>query len=279
VGRFNIGVVDITTGETLQDISLPEGEVVRRVHWVDDAHLLVNGRRLIDVDRRLVPWLYDTGSYLFEEITGQYAGAHWYVIYNYAHGAHDAALVPVRIPHEAATAAIANVREENLLAVGPGTKLGLEIQVPPENQTNVEKCAREALRRQGHDVAPGEQAVRLVIKAIKAEPKTVRYDANNRLILESSTEIPTDVQTLPFVYYTYAVEFQVNGQAVRKHELRPEPYATPSRLGGENLDDAVNRSTNEFFVQGLAEQIPRQMADPKKIGPYGKSKITMRGLE
>jgi hypothetical protein len=279
IGRLDVGVVDITTREILEDISLPEGEIVHRVHWVDDDHVLVNGRRLIDVERRLVPWMYDTGDYLFNEITGQYAGAHWYVIYNYSLGAHDAALVPVRIPHEAAAGAIANVKEEDLLAVGPGSKVGVEIQVPPENLANVEKCVREALRRQGHEVGQGEQLIRLVIKATKVEPKTEHYDSKDRRILESVKDIPADAQALPFVYYTYAVEFQVNGQTVRKSEHRPEPYAAPSRLAGESLAEAVNRFTNEFFVQGLAEQIPRQMADPSKIGPYGKSKITLRGLQ
>jgi hypothetical protein len=206
--------------------------------WIDDNHLLV-GRSVIDVDRRVRIWGYSgTRGCAVQD------GRLWFVGEPSAKG--ELTLASTRGVPKQAIDAVAKLKPEDLVLIGPGMDVAVEISASGDVQSAREDLERK-LKDNGMKIVPSSK-VRLIGTVQPGENKQVRVVERKGPIPPTPTN-PFDKSQQPpgELYnvneYTVNLCIKVGEETVWRRDYKstlPDPIWLKE---GETVSQAIQRLT------------------------------------
>jgi hypothetical protein len=263
VAGKSVYVWDATTGKLSRDFDcadLRSGSV----SWLDNDHLLVGGTDIVDISRRLILWRYETA----QAAAASFGGWQWLVMQS----GNVLGIVPAKLLHEEVLAAAKGLDAEEILALKPGAKVSLDVQLGGDEQAKAETALQEALKQNGIEVA-ADQPLRLSARVVTGESQTKEYGRGffNR----------QDTEQVTLTEKRYEVELTVDGQSAWKQISLLQSGYGPHVIWmerGESAQQAIDRQNRQQSANfGFSAAIPRYVVHPKYAGPLGTSKISMGG--
>jgi hypothetical protein len=220
-----VRVWDLSQQEMIRDFPVTSGNILQDCGWAGNSHLFLNGRILIDVERRIpVSVLPLSGN------ENQFAGG---VSWSLEHRGLMAPTITGIAPKPKNFKDPAKGKSaENLLVIRPGMEVTVEL--PPGNTpdgVDPRAAVIERLEQIGMKVVPAS-STRLVGTLASGATQTVRYRTFglNRTIMEA----PVTEQVL-------TLSLTVDGETVWKHEARMGAPPSIDMKEGETLTDALAR--------------------------------------
>ncbi len=166
-------VWEVAGGTQYRDIAVPTVDPNARLDWTDPKYVLLEGKHLVDIERRMVLWEYgrEDARDTADAVAG---GVFWYVATD--RQAQTQRLVPVKLPHDEAAQAATGLDPESLLAIKPGVSVSLEVQLEAtaEQRETIRQTLTAQLERNGVKVAQG-QAIQLAARTVAGESKEISY--------------------------------------------------------------------------------------------------------
>lgn len=217
---------DLRTGQIVRWFPVAEQGTLR---FCGSNHLLV-GEHLIDLDRRVTIWRY-TADALLPQPAGQADDRLWYV--GRSESDRRPALCALSVPHPEARLAVAAFKASDLLAVKPGMKVSLELNV--QGSADYQKEVREALSKRltdnGLSVSADEQALRLVVSTTASGSRPIQFSGRS------------GAETVALTTYSVRVGYVLEGKRVWEVVQENVGFAPGSVWLSENetLQDYVNR--------------------------------------
>lgn len=257
-------VWDLTTGQQTHEVWFPKVTAGKAVEWCGEQHLLVDGSQLVDLEKRVVLWRYDTAGNR-KPLTGQFGGQFWIV----AGGHNDPFQLFTRsLPEAAAKAKGEQLTADGVLALKPGSQVSLQVNLPAHaaDVPKVTQALTEALTKQGLKIAAGAP-ITLEASIADAGKETVSYRGFGFGRFGNNDKV--EVQK-----YSCTIVMKENGKEIWTAGAH---YGAPHLVhqkDGQKIEDAVNESRGnpvDFFSH---TQIPRFMARHDADGAYGTSKLT-----
>jgi hypothetical protein len=262
-GRLQVW--DCEKGERYRDIFLQGVSIANDLQWVGDDYVLVGKSHVVDVERRMVLWKYDGMS----NPGKTYAGRYWFMV---GGGPNGKSLMQVQLPHEEAVSAVAAIAPEQLLAVKPGTKMRLQVQLgfSREHEQQITEALAARLRDNGITIAEDAPLV-FTATAERGEKKSITYRGFGFRGGSSTVEVQQN---------KYSMAIQENGRDLwRTGSVTTAPPLLHLREG-ETVQQAVARYGNLNLSFFLKTPLPRLLARPGKYGgAYGVSRVTISGIE
>jgi hypothetical protein len=247
-----IRVWDLEVASLVQDFGLQRTffGAIRghgKLDWVDDNHLLVDGRLLVDLDHRVACWEFtNVGS--ASAVSG---GRMWFV----DDKTNAPKLCSLALPNPAALNAVSKFTPEQMLVLQPGMRVSVEItNNGGSGDTN---AAREALVKKltdnGIAVVP-ESQVKFVGEVIPGETQKIRVR------MWSASGPSFDEQEHQFTPRTVLLRLIAGGEEVWKRGFTKEPTGYIQLQQNETVDQALQRLT-DASVEVLGKyRLPRYLA-------------------
>ncbi|MCC7474511.1 MAG: HEAT repeat domain-containing protein [Pirellulales bacterium] len=276
VSGGNVFVWGASTGKLLNDfyclglgkglgLVLGPGQGVNAgsLEWLDDHHLLVGGQDIIDLDRRLVAWRYESG-----ELPGySHGGWRWLVMQS----GNAKGIVPAKLLQPEVLEPAAALDAESILALKPGAKIALEVSLGGEEQARGESTLRKCIEENGMEVSP-DSPIRLRAQIVTGKSETKEYGSH---IFRSDNEQVTTTEK------RFEVELLVDGQPIWRHLALMQSANGPGLIvthGGESAQQALDRdNTARAAGFNFSVSLPRYVVQPKYAGPLGTSKLSLGG--
>jgi len=261
-----ICVWDIKTGELKRDFDCMNLAGSSSLTWLDNRYLLVDGKDVVDVERRLLVWRYEVESQL------SLHDGDW--LWSVMSIGNARGLMPNQLLNEKVTNASASLDAESILALKPGAKVSLDISLGGEDQAKAKKSLRAALEKNGVVVADN-QPLRVRAQVVSGRSTTQEY---GRFAFSGDRETVTLTERL------YEVELTLDGQSLWKYATHIQSASGPIHLRtqkGETAQQAVDRANQQQtsgFAYGVS-RFPSHVVHPKYSGPLGTSKLTAAGVE
>lgn len=262
---------DLTTGGQFCDIPIRSATPLPdSVDWLFGGCVLVGGRMLVDLERRVVLWSYATGGQgQLGRNQGELGGRYWYTDPGRAGSPH--ALYSVLIPHDNARRTAAALDAEKLLVVRPGTPFSLDVRVEGsvEEQENVRQAITKGLESAGMTVADGQP---LVVQA------TTEVGASREITYRKAGSIDRQGDKATTTDQICRLTLVENGKQIWESILVNGPPITLRIKEGETAQQALAsyRKTPSKIFERM--QIPRYIAREAEAGAYGFSTITSQGV-
>jgi hypothetical protein len=232
--------------------------------WLDNNHLLVGGTDVVDIQRRLILWRYDAPN-LPADTVGPWR---WMVMQS----GNIFGLVPAQLLQEEVLAAGRDLKPDDILALKPGAKVSLDVQVGGEDQAKAEAALRAAVEQAGMQVATASP-LKLSARIVTGKSETKEY---GRGFFHRE-----NVEQVTVTEKHYEVELTIDGQSAWKQTTTMQPGFTPSVIwlkNGESAQQTVDRENAERSKGfGFNVSVPRYVVHPKYAGPLGTSKISLNG--
>jgi hypothetical protein len=233
------------------------------VSWLDDNHLLTGGSDVVDIQRRLILWRYE-GTHLPAAF---HAGWQWLVMQS----GNTLGIVPAKLLHEEVLATARGLDPDAILALKPGTKVTLDIQIGGEEQTKAEEALRADMQENGFTVAP-DQPVRLTARIATGPTETEEYGRH---------AFSRDTQHVTLTEKRYEVELMIDGQSAWKQISLVQSSRGSLvilRREGETVQQAADRENAQRASSFRFDaSLPRYVVHPKYAGPLGTSRISLGG--
>ena len=259
----SIYIWDAGTGKLERDFdctNISHGDVT----WLDNDHLLVGGSDVVDIPHRLLLWRYEATN-----LPSAHRGAlRWYVMQSN----NIMGLVPTKVLQPEMLAAAKELDPDSMLALKPGAKVSLDIQLGGEEQQKAESAIREALKQNGFEVVE-DSPLKISARIVTGESETKEYGRGffNR----------EDREQVTATSKLYEVELTVDGQSAWKNTSTIQMGNSPPVIWlkeGESGQQALDRQNAERSAHfSFSAAIPRYVVHPKYAKPLGTSKISLAG--
>jgi hypothetical protein len=263
VSGKSVYIWDATTGKLERDFDCAELRS-GSLSWLDNTHLLVGGTDIVDIQRRLIVWRYQTAH----SVASSFGGWQWLVMSS----GNILGIVPAKLLHEEVLTAAKDLEPEEILALKPGAKVSLDIQLGGEEQTKAESALKAALEQNGVEVVP-DQPLRLSARIVTGDSQTKEYGRGffNR----------EDREQVTVTEKRYEVELTVDGQSAWKQTSLLQSGYAPHAIWmerGETAQQAIDRENQQRSSRfSFTASIPRYVVHPKFAGPLGTSPFPMGG--
>lgn len=264
VSGKSVYVWNATDGKLERDFdcsNMKWGEVI----WLDDEHLLVGGSDVVDVTRRILLWRYETPNLPADSAPS----GRWLMMQSN----NILGLVPTQMMQPEVLAAAKELDPDAILAVKPGAKISLDIQLGGEDQQKAESAIRNGLTQNGIEVA-SDAPIKISARIVTGESETKEYGSGFGFFHRGDTEQVTVTSK------RYEVEIMVDGQSAWKLVSTMQAGA-PHVIWlqqGESAQQAIDRQNAARDASfSFSASIPRYVVHPKYAGPIGTSKITLSG--
>jgi hypothetical protein len=265
VSFSGVQVFDLKTGTQYRNIRLPHSLAPECIDWVADGYLLLNGRYLVDLERRTVLWHY------YHQPTatcyGEFGGRFWFGLTSTDRK--QSGIFHTLLPTDDAKAAAAGLRPEANLVVKPGASVALRVNINGSDEE--QQKVRDAL-----------------LKRIK-EARLVAAEGS-KLVLEAGTEsgesremtytpfgLRGEKQTTTFTEQISRVRLLEDDKVLWQSSTKGFAPFVLSLKEGQTLDDALapyQRPNLNFFG---SIQVPSHLARPPEKGAYGATRLTAQG--
>jgi len=228
---------------TSNTISLPELDDVKRLDWVQDSHLLVNGQQLVSLRRQQIVWEYQYPTRLpISQVCNDQLL--FMDVVNKRHVLTATSLLPAKVIEEE--------QQEPAFVIQPGMAVAFDnqVEVGAVNSWRIREGIKEQLTANGFEIQD-EAKVKLVARIEKGPEQTRRYRTFGRLSEQEITFQPTH----------NILEFVVDGEVVWKHiKTASAPRFWTSRE--ESIEEAIERMllpNVDFFADAW---IPSHVPEP-----------------
>jgi WD40 repeat protein len=262
VSGKSIYIWDATTGNLERDFdctNLHAGEL----HWLDNDHLLVGNTDIIDIPRRMLLWRYEA-----THLPAQTSGAwRWLMMQSN----NILGLVPSQMLQPEVLEAAKGLDPDAILALKPGAKVSLDLQLGGEDQQKAEAALRRALEQSGMEVV-SDSPIKIAARIVTGESETKEYGTGffHR----------QNVEQVTVTSKRYEVEVMVDGQSAWK-QISTIQAGAPSAIwlqNGESAQQAIDRQNAANSANfSFSATMPRYIVHPKYAGPMGTSKISLSG--
>lgn len=263
VNGGHITVWDITKGKVEREFycnNLARGSA----DWLDDAHLLVGGTDVVDLDRRLIAWRYVTPRLA----STSYGGWNWLVL----RSGNAVGIAPVKMLQPEVLEEANKLDPEEILALKPGAQVALDIQLGGEEQAKAEAALKAALEANGMEVV-SDSPVRISAQIVTGNTETKEY---GRGFFNSQ-----DREQVTTTERRYEVEVKVEGESVFKHASTIQSAGGPGFVmmkDGETAQQVIDRENAQRAANfQFSVTLPRYVVKPKYAGPLGTSQVSIGG--
>ncbi len=254
-----------------RDIAVPAVAGSAGIDWTSDGYILLRGVYLVDLDRRIVLWEYKRSGTAAAEAGGLFGGLYWYVAMGGMPPGQLQQVVPVELPHPEARRVAEGLDPDSLLAIKPGVRVSLEInvQASPDERRKIAESLTSRLEKNGVTVAPG-QPIKLVARTAPGETQQIEYSEHigfNRPVAKVSV---TDKKC--------ELAFVVNGRTAWQSQA---VFSAPHFLRlkeGQSVQQAVNELVKYDLRFFHAAPIPSHVVRPTGKTSYGASQLTDTGV-
>jgi hypothetical protein len=252
VGPLNLWVWNVADGESTTHISgttIPIGHETA-LSFGSHKHLVIDHRYAFDIERGLMTCYY-TGSW---SSAAAFAGREFYLTEDRAAGGKTRGVMQFVLPGDEVVKKAAAVREEELLAIKPGSKISLELNLPFD-AAEIEKIrtsATAAFVANGWAVAaPGEASdFTLTASAKVGETKEIEYRMFGRGF--ATTKVSITYQIGEMVLKAPGVE-----RPVWQNKATWGPPHFLHLKEGQTIEEATRTAPNAAFFANPG--IPRRL--------------------
>lgn len=259
-------VWDIAQGKLTREMWFPQQMGGESLEWLGGNFFLVDDIWLIDIEKRIVLWEYQLPPLRGESVATVTGGRAWVV--GGGHGSpYQLASIPV--PHAAAKQKASELTADAVLAVKPGVRVSLNINLPGATEEEMQKITK------------------LMTDQLKANGMIVA--AESPLVLEA-TIVDAGSQTKTYSRFGFGgggEEVTVNKQrsVLSLAENGELLWATSGTYGhapgivstrdGQSAQEAVD-SSNKFNPVNFfySAKFPKYLARHGENVAYGKSRLT-----
>lgn len=273
-------VWDMTTGQVASEVYYPHPMSADEVSWPADGSVLVHAGsqlRLIDLDKKVVIWTYQAG-----EPNVQFGGRVWSVL-SPPFGAAKI-LLHVEIPDASAKSMKASLAGQDLLALKPGTAVGVFI--------NVAMGEPERVKIYNHLLGQLKEAGMVIDQNSPISIEAATEQGKTESVTYQSRDWRFGPRFDPFGHFgrdpgeKANVTNQVSRITIRekgnvlweaKQFLGAPHFITQKE--GQSLQQAINESTTPGVAYFLTLNLPKHLARHPKGGTYGTSTLTPQGLK
>jgi hypothetical protein len=254
---------NLTSGAFEREFDVVNLRTGGEVAWLDDRHVLLDGKDVLDLSRRLYVCQFQT----FAPVATTEDGRHWLVFnVSNAWGLVSTALLTPEV-----LANSAPIEAGQVLAVQPGAKVTLEVSIDGEQGQRADQALRAAIERCGMEVADG-QPLRLRAQIVTGQTATEEY---------GQTAVSREQVSLTGKYYS--VELVMDGKPLWKHAETIESTQMPGSVrtsDGETVQQMLDRRNAEQAASfSFDVTLPRYIAHPKFAGPLVKASIAADGIK
>ncbi len=218
----------------------------------------------MDIQRRIILWRYEVPS-LPSTAAGPWR---WLVMQNN----NILGLVPTQMLQEEVLGAARDLDPDAILALKPGAKVSLDIQIGGEERAKAEAALRAALEQNGMQVAP-DQPLKLSARIVTGKSETKEYGRG--FFFRENVERVTTTEK------RYEVELTVDGQSAWKQTSTLQSSGGPPVIWmkhGESAQQTLDRQNADRAAHfAFSASLPRYVVHPKYAGPLGTSKISLGG--
>lgn len=274
-----IQIWDLMTRKIQRDVTLTTGVATSDVFWMNERTLLI-GKKLIDLELRVVLWNYDAPR------GNVFAGQYWFA----AEVGRDQIFAHFPLPHPQAVQKATELDAAKLLVLKPGSEaaINVDMKLPDEELQIVRNAMAEKATAAGLKVVDRSS----LVLTMKIEPgKTTYYRVGggfNRGFGGSRYGM-SGIGRPSFGYdqgyvtavstNRYAINIEDSGKTVwgMNSEYGASAYAYAAQ--GLNAATTVwlkSRPNLKFFLES---KLPTHIAQPGPDGTYGSSKITPSGIQ
>lgn len=255
-----IDVIDLSTGETVRSFPCEGAHQNADLWWIDQDHLFVNNKFIVNVSRRFVAWKYDIDSRHVKPALG----TQWAFLENRGNGLR--VLQPFELPPPEASSAVSQISEEELLAVTPGAAISVKVEISDALlRDDVEAALKESLVDAGMQVGEGGP-LQLVARMENGENVTLNYRSFHALDRTNETvNVTTRV---------YKLELRKDGVPIWSRTSTQSPPHFLRLQEGETIRDGISRvmKPNGGSFRG---RLPAYVVKPEYLEPQGTSKLSV----
>ncbi len=256
---------DLTTGKLTREFSLPKVVAGSALGIVADGYGLLDGKYLVDFDRRIVLWNYASTRSAGEIHPG---GKHLYAVKDRRNAA---SLVSVTLPHPAALVAAKGLDADQLLLLKPGVKVSLDMNIgaAPDEMQQITAALKERIQANGL-VFADNQPIRFVttLEQGKSEEREYRTIGGG---FGGSQKITVTQQIVK-------ISLQVDGQPAWEASSVTQAGSFLSMKQGQTLQDAINDASKPNYSFLKTVRLPQYLVKPREPAWYGTSNLTATGI-
>ena len=270
VSSQQVQVWNLKTGKLHRDIYLAERLPGARfsVDWVADGYVLVAGNHLIDIGRRILLWQYGRGAGAHLPGTvGVAAGKFWYGLTSRDRTAMG--IFQATLPHAAARSVAAALKEDDLLAVKPGSAINLRIKVTgtAQEQDTVRNAITKSIRESGITVS-SRARVLLEASSEPGESRKVTYRG-----------FGSGEETITATPQICRLKITESGRTLWEASHVRDVPTFLSLKKGQTAQQAVAAQQKPDFSFFSRVQVPKYVTRPNEKGAYGESVLTPKGIQ
>jgi hypothetical protein len=238
------------------------------VAWLDDGHLLVGGTDVVDLERRLIAWRYQLSMGRMSAIAS-FGGYHWLVL----DSGNATGIAPVEMLQPEALKAAEALDANEVLALKPGAKVTLDIQLGGEDQAKAEAALKAAAERNGMEIV-SDSPIRISAQVVTGNTETKEYSRGGFLRGGNAEQVTTTEKR-------YEVEVKIDGESIYKQVQTMQSAGGPMVVtlkDGETAQQVIDRENAERASRfTFSATLPKYVVHPKYAGPLGTSPVPIVG--
>jgi len=273
VGLGNrIRILNLGKNEWESDIYLPPKVEAAGVKWVSRNYLLLGGTYLVDIEKGVVLWRYAPPLQFgsdgqVEEMVG---GRLWVVMTRHVgaaggvgQGKEIRSMVGVALPDKAAAAMAPKLPMEGVMAMHPGVKVSLDVQVGNEEGNGlITALFTEQLKKGGMEVAEG-QGVRVTARVEGDKSHEMSYQKMGSF---ETTKMSVQDQKVSVVVTMEGKEAWVWSTIVAAPMM-------VSMKAGETVEQAIAEQQGKAWRALEGVELPKMLAAPRETVGFGSSAL------
>jgi hypothetical protein len=233
------------------------------VEWLGDAHLLVGGTDIVDLERRLIAWRYANPMLA----ATSYGGWRWLVL----RSGNTTGIAPVQMLQPEVLEEANKLDADEVLALKPGAKVTLDVQLGGEEQARAETALKASIEKNGMEVV-SDSTIRISAQIVTGNTETKEYSRRFFGRGEDSEQVTTTEKR-------YEVEVTVDGEPVFKHVGVMQSAGGPGLVSlreGESAQQVIDRENAQRAANFRFDvSLPRYVVKPKYSRPLGTSQVSI----
>jgi hypothetical protein len=260
INNGNVSIWNTTNGKLERDFycnNLTDSSA----DFLDDSHLLVNGTDIVDLDRRLIAWRYVTPLLT----STSYGGWRWLVLRR----GNSTGIAPVQLLQPEVLEAANELDADDVLALKPGAKVALDIQLGGEDQAKAETALKAEIERNGMEVV-SDSPIRITAQVVTGNTETKEYGRG--FFNQEDRESVTTTER------RYEVEVKVDNEPVYKQVSHIQSAGGPGFVSlkeGQSAQQAIDEQNAKQAANfNFGVTLPRYVVKPKYAGPLGTSQVS-----
>lgn len=260
IGNGRVQVVDLAANQVVHDIHLPPAVRATEAAWAGDKSLLLEKRYLLDLEKGIITWDYQTDGVVLTRGLGDRL---WYVTLPAARSRNvNPTLSSAVLPHPAAVAA-AKAIDDKAYAIRPGTQVTLEVNT--SGHGDAAKVTEALTRRLAENQmsVTANQPVKLVATITPGKTREISYrmfgSPGNRSVTVTDLEVK--------------LKFVVQDQVAWETGSVSSAPAFIQVKEGQTTQQAVEEQQANAWKFFESVHLPKRMPAPKEPLGYGKSAL------